>query len=934
MCPTKKEVIYIIDISAFIFRAYYAIRALSNSQGIPTNAVFGCLSMLLNFFKKFKPAYCVVAYDSEAPTFRKEIYPAYKANRSACPEDLVPQFVYIKEMIAALALFSIGKDGFEADDIIASIIAQNKENFDFVVLTGDKDLMQLIDNQVGVYDAMKDKHYDQAAVKEKFGVNPDQILDFLAIQGDASDNIPGIKGIGAKGAAALLTEFGSMAGIYANLDKIKGSKRLKLEEGRESAVLSQQLVKLNETIALDFDIAQAQYTPQDSTALRELVRKLEFKNLENRIQSLFKGSKESSAPLAVNGNLPLSSKISGISFAKAGAGLGATTPPPQLRKMVSATDAASEKAIPLVKTVVIIQESHFLQLVDDIIAQGQFCFWIETDHEEQQYAGMIGLTIMLEASSAWYIPFTPYHQLGKLTLNQCLAGIQTIFAHPRIEKIGWDLKRTSHIFDQHAIPVTLPFLDLSILDYLMRPEDRTVTLASILPRYLAGTTLSEEKQKGGQGVLFRDDSTDTKEVQALFRLLPILTQGIKERNLRPVYDEIENPLIPVLFQMEKDGIALDRERLQLYSKELEVRIATVTAAIYQLADGPFNVNSPKQLAHVLFNQLQLVPPKKTKTGFSTNNDVLHQLTQFHELPQQIIAYRGMVKLKSTYIDALPPLISPRTHRIHTSYIQTGTATGRLSSQRPNLQNIPIRSEDGIRIRESFVPAPGFELMAVDYSQIELRILAHLSEDRYLNDAFQHNRDIHTETAMKVFTLAETEINAEHRRKAKAINFGIIYGQTPFGLSQELGISRKEAEAFIDRYFSVFDRVKTYCDQVIAECEQRGETQTLFGRKRILPDINSTNKQKKALAARMAVNTTIQGTAADLIKMAMIRVFKHLLPYKSRMLLQVHDELVFEIADPEKDQMIAIIPQLMRDVYPLSVPLEVSWQIGANWREAH
>lgn len=890
----NRKTIYLVDGTAYIYRAYHAIRNLANSQGLPTNATFGFTQMLIKLLNDKKPEYTAIFFDAKGPTFRHEIYTQYKANRPPMPEDLIPQLSYIREIVSGFNLEGIELAGFEADDLIGTLARQAETaGFSVVMVTGDKDFMQLVTDNAVIWDPMKDKQIDSAHIKAEFGVSPSQMVDIMGLAGDSADNIPGVPGIGMKTAAALIQSYGSIDGVYSEIDSLtKKKQRENLITYKEQAMLSRDLVRIRTEAPLSFDPEAYRTRAVDKTRLKALFGELEFR---------------------------------------------------QLLKTVTDTRKQVEK-----KYQAVFDLSTLEKLVRTLSNAGVFAIDTETTALNPMLADLVGISVSCEADEAFYIPVghTGDAAQGQLPLADVKACLEPLLADETIRKVGQNIKYDWIVMARHGFELKGVAFDTMVASYLLNPSKRTHGLDQIALEHLDHKMIAYEAVagKGKNAICFSEVPLEKavpyacEDADMTLQAYHLFMPQLEENGLTSLLESVEMPLIPVLMKMEMAGICVDREKLQALSAQFARRLAETEAAIYELAGEEFNINSPQQLGRILFEKLGLPVQKKTKkkTGYSTDVEVLNLLSDHHELPAMVLKHRTVAKLKSTYADALIELINPQTNRIHSSFNQTVTATGRLSSSDPNLQNIPIRDDDGRAIREAFVPREGWRLLAADYSQIELRILAHCADDDILIEAFNNDEDIHTRTASEVFEMLPAFITPDVRRQAKAINFGIIYGMSPFGLSKSLGISQKMAKTYIDHYFKRYKGVKKFIDQTIVETRASGKTATLLGRVRHLPDINSKNKTLKQFAERIAINTPIQGTAADLIKLAMIQVdaaFKKS-GLRSVMLLSVHDELVFESPPEEMETAKKLVKEVMESVWPLSVPLKVNIAEGENWAQAH
>jgi len=886
-----KKTVYLIDGTAYIHRAYHAIRELTNSAGLPTNAIFGFTRMLIKLMEDRKPAYAGMFFDAKGPTFRHEMYHDYKANRPPMPQDMAVQIPYIKQVTTGFNLPVIEKQGFEADDLIGTLAnLAEKEGFDVVMVTGDKDFMQLVSKKSVIWDPMKDIVIDKPHIQESFGVTPEQIIDVMGLSGDTADNIPGVPGIGQKTALALIKAFGTLENLYENVDTItKKKQRENLIAFKDQAFLSRKLAAIDTEVPVSFSSEDFQISEPDKAALAGLFKSLEFRQL----QQLFPEKQE------------LSHK--------------------------------NYRAV--------VDTAQLDELIKKLEATEIFALDTETTSKNPMKAELVGISFSVQPDDAVYIPFA-HDAPGQLDPEDTLNRLKPLLENAKHEKIGQNIKYDWIVLKRRGIVLSGVRFDTMLASYLLNPSKRAHNLDQIALDFLDHKTIrykdlvgKGKKDKGFQTVALENAipyACEDADITLMARneLMPKL----EALDLMDLMRDVEMPLIPVLVKMEMRGICVDKQRLQELSTSFSYQLDGIEKDIYAVAGEEFNIKSSQQLSRILFEKLQLPVVKKTKkkTGHSTDVDVLTILAAQHELPALILSHRTLSKLKSTYTDALLELIHPKTGRIHTSYNQTVTATGRLSSSEPNLQNIPIRTEEGRRIRSAFIPEDGWQLISADYSQIELRILAHYSEDEILIKAFLDEEDIHTRTACEVFGIPEDQMTSELRRQAKAINFGIIYGMSAFGLSKQLGISQKMAKVYIDNYFSRYGGVKRFMDQTIESSRKTGKTTTLLNRIRLLPDINSTNQNVRGFAERIAVNTPIQGTAADLIKIAMIRVDdafqkQHL---KSAMLLTVHDELIFESPTDEIETVQRLVKEIMENIWELRVPLKVNIARGNNWAEAH
>ncbi len=890
----NNKTLYLIDGSAYIYRAYHAIRHLANSKGLPTNATFGFTRMLIKLIEDRSPEYVVMFFDAKGPTFRHEIYQDYKSNRPPMPEDLSIQIPYIKEITHGFNIPVVEMQGFEADDLIGTFrYRAEKAGFSVVMVTGDKDFVQLVTDKAIIWDPMKEKTTDMRTVRDVFGVEPYQMIDVMALSGDASDNIPGVPGIGPKTALFLIKTFGSIERLYEHVHTItKKKQRENLIQHKEQAFLSKKLVKIDINVPLSFNTEEFRFKEPDTARLSGLFKNLEFRQLQQAF--------------------PKRSDLSNKNYRP------------------------------------IFDMAAFSELIARLGTAGVFAVDTETTSKDPMKAELVGLSFSMKRDEAFYIPCAHDYPEApvQLELKNVLNLLKPVLENPDVKKIGQNIKYDWMVLKRHGINLNGVIFDTMVASYLINPSKRAHNLDQIALDFLDHKTITYKEILGkekkdisfskiplGKAVPYSCEDADIT-LMAYDVLMPILEKA----GLMELYNNVELPLVPVLMRMEMTGICVDREKLLDLSKSFEHQLEQLESMIYSIAGEEFNIKSSQQLGKILFEKLKLPVQKKTrkKTGYSTDVNVLTALADKHELPELILRHRTLAKLKSTYTDALLDLVHPKTGRIHTSYNQTVTATGRLSSSNPNLQNIPIRTDEGIEIRKTFVPREGWTLISADYSQIELRILAHYADDDILIEAFKNDEDIHTRTATEVFQVFPSFITSELRRQAKVINFGIVYGMSPYGLSKELGISQKMAKTYIDNYFTRYKGVKRFIDRTISDARKTKKTSTLLGRIRLLPDINSPNRIVREFAERTAINTPIQGTAADLIKLAMIHVDAAFRKsgLNSVMLLSVHDEIVFEVPPEEFESVKSLVKEIMEGIWSLKVPLKVNVASGKNWAEAH
>ena len=899
--------LYLIDGNSYIYRAFYAIRNLSNSSGFPTNAIYGFTNMLLKIIREKNPDYFAVVFDSPAPTERHKTYEAYKAHRPKMPDELVVQLQPLKEIVNAFRIPNIEIEGCEADDVLGTLAKKAEaEGLDVFIVTADKDINQVLSPKIKTYDTMKEKITEEKDIIERFGVEPSRFPEIIALMGDVSDNIPGVKGIGEKTAVDLLKEFGNVDNIIQNHSRIKKPKlKEAIAQNIDNIKLSLKLATIDTNVPLEISIEDLKPGEPEWQKLLEFFSKFEFKSLLKLVpgQSIDTVSSDTEY-ITILDESALESAIAGIK----------NPPSPPFDK--GGMGGFS----------------------------GEIAIDTETTSKSPMSAELVGISFCSETEKAYYIPLA-HSYLGapkQLSKKYALGKLKAILENPEIKKTGHNIKYDFIVLKNEGIDLKGIAFDTMIASYLLNPnkanhglEDVSTTYLSI--KKLTFNDVTDKGKKNFQDVPVEDAAKYSGEDSAVTcRLKNIFAPEIAKQGLTDLFYNIEMPLVQVLADMETAGIKIDLPLMEGFSKELEVQLAVIEKRIHFLAGEEFNINSPKQLQQILFEKLKLRTIKKTKTGYSTDVDVLEQLAPEHDLPKEILENRTLSKLKSTYVDALPRLVNPRTHRLHTSFNQTITATGRLSSSDPNMQNIPIRGEWGKRIRKAFIAENRCLLLSSDYSQIELRVLAHLSKDDGFMEIFKNDGDIHTRTACELFGAAPDSVTSEMRRMAKTVNFGIIYGISPYGLSRQLGIHPEEAKTYIDTYFMRHSGVKNYIETKIREAAETGYVSTIFGRKRAIPELKSTNKNIRQLGERLAMNTPIQGSAADIIKIAMINIRKSLNKekLKTKMLLQVHDELLFEMPDEEKDKALMLVKKEMENAVKLDVPLKVDIGIGKNWAEAH
>ncbi|MDP6336354.1 MAG: DNA polymerase I [Nitrospinaceae bacterium] len=902
----KRKTLYLIDGSSYIFRAFFGVRQqLSTSKGFPTNALYGFINMIQKVIRDEKPDYLVVAFDSPEKTFRHELYTEYKANRDAPPEELAQQFPFFEPLVEAYGLSSLRRPGFEADDIIGTLAKKGEQaGLEVSIVSGDKDMMQLISPNVHMLDTMKNKKFVDADVIEKFGVGPGQVIEVMGLMGDSSDHIPGVAGVGPKTAAELIQKFGSIKSLYERIDEVEKKKvKEKLERDKDNALMSRELVTININMDIEFKLDDMKLRKFDNAQLRKMFEEFEFTSFIDGLED-------------------------------------AVSEPGKVDTLVVDRPVVDRSEYETILT-----EESLDRLLKNLVKKKTFAFDMETTSKRPVWARAVGISFSFEEGKACYLPLT-HRYLGvpsQLGLEIVFERLKPILENEHIKKCGHNIKYDLIVLANEGVFLKGIDSDTMIASYLLNPSSRGHGLDALSLEHFGHKNLTYKEMVGtgkkevgfDEVEIERATSYAAEDSDMTWRLKSRLEPRLKDYTLK-LYQKMELPLLEVLAEMEINGVHVDRKHLTELSSDLDNKLRLLEIAIYALADETFNINSPKQLSVILFEKMKLPVIKKTKTGFSTDVSVLEQLADEHELPEKILTYRQLAKLKSTYVDALPEEIFKKSGRVHTSFNQTVAATGRLSSSNPNLQNIPIRSDMGKAIRKAFTAEGDGMLLSADYSQVELRILAHLSGDEALRSAFEKGEDIHSRTAAEIFGSSIDNVDEESRRMAKAVNFGIVYGLSAFGLSRQLKISQRDARDFIDQYFGLYKNVKVYMENTVSEARKNGYTLTLFNRRRYLPDLNSKNRQVREGAERVAINSPIQGTAADLIKVAMIQLSHQIRDMKlqSKMILQVHDELVFECPVEEKTKMESLVKNEMEGACKLSVPLVVDMGWGKNWNEAH
>jgi len=885
--------LYLIDGNSLLYRAYYAIQRLSTSKGFPTNAVFGFISMLKKLMEKEKPHYLGIVFDTKGPTIRHKAYKDYKAHRKPMPEDLVAQIPVIKKIVRAFNIPMFEHENYEADDVLGSLAQKaSSKNVLSVIVTNDKDLFQLVDKSTIVYNPVKEITLDEKKVKEHFGVSPSQVADVLALWGDPSDNIPGVPGIGEKTSKALINQFGSLAKLLKNLDDIQKTRLQEtIKQNLDQLKLSQQLVTIEKGLGVKFSLEDFSVSEPNYKELIPIFQELEFSSLLAEYMKKPKSTKKHYK--------------------------------------------------------VIFEEKALRELITKIKRAKSVSLDTETDSPFPTQAHLVGLSFSIKPNHAFYLPLRHDYPNApsQIPKEKALRLLEEVLSDPKIKKIGQNIKYDYIVLKREGIQVQGIDLDSMVLSYLLEPNWGKHNLNKLALTYLQVKAISYNDVVGKGKNEVTIDAVDIDRVapyacqdaDLTLQLSSLLWPKAKEKKLDSLYRKFELPLIEVLADMEMWGVKIDTQALKKLSSELEYELGHLRKKIYEISGEEFNINSPQQLAHILFDKLNLPASRKTKMtkSYSTSVNILQELAPKYPIAQHTLEYRQLTKLKSGYADSLPLLLNPETGRIHTSYNQTVTATGRLSSSDPNLQNIPVRGDLGPRFREAFIPAQGHLFLLADYSQIELRVLAHLSKDPALIETFLHDLDIHEETAERVFGSTSILSNHEKRRRAKIINFSMVYGASAFSLAKELETSTSEAQDFIDLYYEKYPKVHEFLEKKVRDAQKAGFSETLFGRKRQVPELQHKDKLTQQAGRRIALNTPIQGSAADLMKKAMIDIWREMKKrgLQSKMILQVHDELVFEVPDKEKDEVEILVKERMENVFRLKAPLKVHLSWGVNWAEA-
>lgn len=954
-----KKRLFLVDAYALIFRGYFAFikNPQINSKGQNTSAIMGFMNSLIDVVKRERPDHLAVCFDKGGSEARNEMFPEYKANRDETPDAIRFAIPYIYSILKAMKIPVMVKEGFEADDVIGTLAKKaEKEGYTTYMVTPDKDFAQLVSENIFMYRPVFGGGYETWGIPEvqkKFEVeDPLQVIDFLGMMGDSSDNIPGLPGVGEKTAKKFLKEFGSMEALLDNTDKLKGKMKEKVEANREIGLLSKQLATIMLDVPVEFNEEDFEVCPPDTEKVLEIFDELEFRRLKDNFLKSFSveamaSNGTSREPKDAENNAPTTKqKTSKVAERSKSAGQGQFS-------LFGGEGEAAANAKDFNTRATIENTEHFYQTVQpgmgaklffqNLMKQKSVCFDTETTSLNPLEAELVGIAFSWEKGKGFYIPFPETRE----ETQQILEGLRPFFEDESIEKIGQNLKYDIKVLAKYDIAVKGKLFDTMLAHYLINPDMRH-NMDVLSETYLNYTPVSITALIGKKGKnqrsmrdvdIVQQTEYAVEDADITLQLKEHFEKELGEANTQQLFDEIEVPLLRVLAAMELEGINLDKDFLNSLSEALDSDILQLEKNIYEEAGETFNIASPKQLGEILFGKMKLIDkPKKTKTGqYSTSEDVLSYLAKDHKIIRDVLEYRGLAKLKSTYVDALPAQIEPTTGRVHTDYMQTVAATGRLSSNNPNLQNIPIRTERGRQVRKAFVPKnKDYVLMAADYSQIELRVIAALSEEDNMIDAFKNGEDIHASTAAKVFNVPLEEVTREQRSNAKTVNFGIIYGVSAFGLSNQTDLSRTEAKELIDTYYKTYPKLRNYISSQIDFAREHGYVQTVLGRRRYLKDINGSNQVVRGAAERNAVNAPIQGSAADIIKLAMINIYNKLEEenYESKMLLQVHDELVFDVYKPELEKLKAMVKHEMENAYKLTVPLDVDLGVGENWLEAH
>ncbi len=932
MPADMSDIVYLIDTYSLMFQVFHAIPTMTSPSGQPTNALYGFSRDLVTLLKNHHPAWLICAWDSAEPATRNAIYADYKANRSETPPDLKLQIPKIRELIDAFGIPVIEHAGWEADDVIATLTRQAvAAGREVHIVTSDKDIRQLLGPQVKVFNFRKNAYLDEAGLLADWGVRPDQVVDFQSLVGDAVDNVPGVPLVGPKKAAQLLQQFGTLDEVLLRADEAPGAKlRENLKAFAEQARMSRNLVRLNCELPLDFDWESRRGVSPQVPRLQEMFRQAGFRTLIQEVKQFEAAGGEAKPPATVRSlfdTLEAEETVPAPAANSAGTQVIAPTTSPTSTRRWETVDTPEALA----------------GFVERLKQQRRICLDLETTNVDPRRAEIVGWAFSWETDSGHYLPVQGPAGSRLLDAGKVVETLRPILENPGLELVNQNVKYDLIVLRTVGIEAPTLGLDPMVGDYLLDAGARSHNLETLIDKYLGRPSISiseligtgKNQKSMAEVPVERVAEYATEDADYSLQIADLIGVELQRENLWELYWNLERPLIPVLAEMEYQGVRVDQAELERQSIDLSARLERLVREIHEGAGHEFNIDSPLQLRKVLFEELHLPVKKKTKTGPSTDQDVLEELALLHPLPAKIIEHRHLSKLKGTYLDALPALIHPVTKRIHCSFNQVVAATGRLSSSDPNLQNIPIRTEEGRRIRKAFIPGEaGWKLVSADYSQIELRMLAHFSQDPELLAAFAQGVDIHTAVAADVYGVDRTAVTSEMRRVAKAVNFGVIYGQSPFGLSAQLGISQEEAARFIDEYFTRYAGVDRFLEQVLTECEQSGYARTILGRRRRIEGIRRVRNRSRTLPERTAINSVIQGSAADLIKQAMIRIFERLRTERqpAKMLLQIHDELVFECPEDEVPSLVKLVREEMTTALELSVPLAVDVTSGENWLE--
>jgi len=888
---THKKTLCIVDGHSNLYQAFYAIKEMSSPGGLPTNAIYGFVTMLLKLLREQQPDYIAVVFDLPGPTFRHEAYKGYKAHRKPMPPELIDQLPWVKRILTAMRIGVFEEQGYEGDDVMGTLAVRGaREGLRVVLVTRDKDARQLLDDDIVTYDARTDTVFTAMDLEKEWGIAPAQVPELMALAGDKTDNVPGVPGIGPKTAAGLIRRFGSVDGVLADLDTLAGRLRDNVQKERDNLALHRALVTIDTDVGIKPKFDELARCEPDLAGLRDIYMELGFKRFLQQLRS-----SEPRREL------------------------------PGARYETVADEASFEKLLSLFETV------------------DEFAVDMETTSTEAMAAVPVGFAFAFPAGRAFYVPVRAPEGEKTLEAKYVMEHLRAILESPKWAKVGQNLKYDALVLRNAGIEMANISFDTMVASYLLEPGSRQHNLDELAARHLDHTTIRIDELIGTGTHQCTMDTVPLSQVtpyacedaDVALRLKDVFEPKLRELSLAKLFREVEMPLVAVLVEMEHNGITVDLDHLGRMSKELAAAATEVEKRIYELAGEEFNIASPKQLSRILFEKLKLPPRRKTKTGISTDSDTLAWLARMHELPARVMEYRQLAKLKETYVDALPKMLSTETGRVHASFNQAVTATGRLSSSGPNLQNIPVRTELGRRIRKAFIPgSPGWSFLSADYSQVELRILAHLSGDPELVAVFVADRDIHTHVAAQIFAVGEDDVTGEMRRKAKAVNFGIIYGQSPFGLARQTGMTVDEATAFIDDYFARFTRVDEFMKELLDRTRVEGFVTTILNRRRYITGVRTSPGRDRNMAERTAINTAVQGSAADLIKVAMNNIHRRIRTESrpSRMLLQIHDELLFELPEEAVEAEAEMIRTQMARAIELSVPVKVDIKIGKNWME--